>query len=107
MAPFYGLRGQKLHRAVAGIAGMGFLLFGCDFNPPRYVPAAILQLPHLDTTKVRPSRVVRRIAHKHLVAGVMGGLLTLPSFVETFPEIDTINTTGSLKSYNSTLQGML
>ncbi|KAL8278128.1 hypothetical protein RQP46_009452 [Phenoliferia psychrophenolica] len=29
--------------------------------------------------------------------GVMGGLLTLPSFVDTFPRIDTINTTGELK----------
>lgn len=35
----------------------------------------------------------------------MGGLLTLPSFVDTFPQIDTINTTGALQSYNSTLQG--
>lgn len=28
MAPFYGLRGLQLHRAIAGIAGTGFLLFG-------------------------------------------------------------------------------
>lgn len=28
MAPFYSLRGQQLHRAIAGIAGMGFFLLG-------------------------------------------------------------------------------
>ena len=71
--------------------------------------------PHSQSlhTQIRPRfglrahLLVRRFANKHLLAGVMGGLLTLPSFVETFPEIDTINTTGSLKSHNSTLQGML
>ncbi|OAA69905.1 General substrate transporter [Cordyceps fumosorosea ARSEF 2679] len=36
---------------------------------------------------------------------VAGGLLTLPSFVKMFPSLDTINTTGSQQSYNSTIQG--
>ncbi|CAN8105411.1 unnamed protein product [Discula destructiva] len=36
---------------------------------------------------------------------VAGGLLSLPSWLETFPEIDTANTTGSQKADNSRLQG--
>lgn len=39
----------------------------------------------------------------------MGGLLTLPSFVETFPEIDVVNTAGLSASeinYRSTIQGI-
>ncbi|APA16223.1 hypothetical protein SS1G_10413 [Sclerotinia sclerotiorum 1980 UF-70] len=35
--------------------------------------------------------------------GVMGGLLTLPSFVSTFPEIDTLRDTSN---YTSTIQGI-
>ncbi|ORY07147.1 and other transporter-domain-containing protein [Clohesyomyces aquaticus] len=39
--------------------------------------------------------------------GVMGGLLTLPSFLKYFPEIDTANPPpGSTKSYASNLQGI-
>ncbi|PLW48601.1 hypothetical protein PCASD_03437 [Puccinia coronata f. sp. avenae] len=40
--------------------------------------------------------------------GVMGGLLTLPTFVETFPEMDTISKhiTAEQKSKNSTIQGV-
>ncbi|CZT04534.1 related to sugar transporter [Rhynchosporium agropyri] len=37
-------------------------------------------------------------------AGV-GGLLSLPDWVKTFPEIDTKNTTGAEKSHNATIQG--
>jgi hypothetical protein len=37
---------------------------------------------------------------------VAGGLLTLESFVKTFPQIDTVNTTGAQQHYNSTIQGM-
>ncbi|CAG8935883.1 unnamed protein product [Penicillium salamii] len=37
-------------------------------------------------------------------AGV-GPLATLPSWVETFPQIDTINTEGAVKSHNSTSKG--
>jgi hypothetical protein len=37
--------------------------------------------------------------------GVLGSLLTLESFVATFPGIDTANTTGAKKNYNSVIQG--
>jgi hypothetical protein len=37
---------------------------------------------------------------------VTNGLLTLDSFVKTFPTIDTVNTTGAQESHNSTIQGM-
>jgi hypothetical protein len=36
---------------------------------------------------------------------VANGLLTLDSFVSTFPQIDTLHTTGAQKSHNSTIQG--
>ena len=36
---------------------------------------------------------------------VMNGLLTLSDWVETFPQIDTINTTGAQEAHNSTIQG--
>lgn len=34
----------------------------------------------------------------------IGGLLSINSWVSTFPEIDTINTTGGQKATNSTIQ---
>ncbi|SMQ53995.1 unnamed protein product [Zymoseptoria tritici ST99CH_3D7] len=37
--------------------------------------------------------------------GVAGNVLTLPSFVEQFPALDIINTTGAQQSHNSTVQG--
>lgn len=37
---------------------------------------------------------------------VMGGLLTLPSFLETFPSIDTVNTSGSEEAENARIQGL-
>ncbi|GJC77368.1 sugar transporter STL1 [Colletotrichum liriopes] len=39
--------------------------------------------------------------------GVVGGLLTEEDWVKTFPEIDTVNTSGDEKSRNSTLQGLI
>ncbi|KAI1084841.1 general substrate transporter [Whalleya microplaca] len=39
-------------------------------------------------------------------AGI-GGLLTEPDWVDTFPEIDTVNSTGADKSKKSTLQGFV
>lgn len=36
---------------------------------------------------------------------VANGLLTLGSFIAIFPQIDTVNTSGSQKSHNSTIQG--
>lgn len=38
---------------------------------------------------------------------VANGLLTLDSFVKTFPAIDAIHATGATKSHKSTIQGML
>lgn len=38
---------------------------------------------------------------------VMGGLLTLPSFLSTFPTIDTVHTTGGTAAENSRIQGEL
>lgn len=37
--------------------------------------------------------------------GVTGGLLTLRSFAETFPEMNTLTTKGEEQRYNSTIQG--
>lgn len=37
---------------------------------------------------------------------VIGGLLSLESFVEQFPSIDTVHTTGSTKSENARVQGI-
>ncbi|EFQ35535.1 hypothetical protein CGRA01v4_10847 [Colletotrichum graminicola] len=37
----------------------------------------------------------------------LGGLITTEDWVRTFPEIDTINTTGETKKVNSTLQGFV
>lgn len=38
--------------------------------------------------------------------GGFGGLLTLPSFLSTFPAIDTVNTTGSVATENARIQGL-
>ncbi|KAK2612492.1 hypothetical protein QQS21_001430 [Conoideocrella luteorostrata] len=36
---------------------------------------------------------------------VAGGLLTLDSFIKTFPQLDTLNTDGAEQQHNSTIQG--
>ncbi|SCV50645.1 related to sugar transporter [Fusarium fujikuroi] len=36
---------------------------------------------------------------------IAGGFLSLPSWVETFPALDTVHTKGAIKDHNSTLQG--
>lgn len=36
---------------------------------------------------------------------VLGGLLTLDSFVEAFPEMDTVNTSGQERTHNANIQG--
>ncbi|KAH7194015.1 general substrate transporter [Fusarium flagelliforme] len=36
---------------------------------------------------------------------IAGGFLSLPSWVETFPALDTVRTKGETKNHNSTLQG--
>nr|SIP56033.1 putative Sugar Porter [Yarrowia yakushimensis] len=67
---FYGCRGVKLHRIIAAVAGIGFLLFGYD-------------------------------------TGVMGGLLTLPTFIEQFPGMDSTSPhlDAKTRAFNSTVQG--
>jgi MFS family permease len=72
MKPYFGLRGQKLHHAIATLAGIGFVLFGYD-------------------------------------QGVMSGLLTLPSFVKIFPEMDTTNKslTADQAAFNAKVQGVV
>lgn len=37
---------------------------------------------------------------------VAGNVLTLPAFVQVFPQIDTVNTHGAAEQHNSTIQGM-
>ena len=37
---------------------------------------------------------------------VAGGILTLRSFVSTFPEMDTVYTTGAENKFNSNIQGL-
>lgn len=36
---------------------------------------------------------------------MMNGFMTLPSFLDAVPEVDTTHTTGAQKSHNSTIQG--
>lgn len=37
--------------------------------------------------------------------GLVNGLLTLPTWIKLFPQIDTVNTTGKTKDHNAKLQG--
>lgn len=39
--------------------------------------------------------------------GVAGNVLTLPTFIETFPSLDTVTTTGKQEQHNSTVQGIV
>ncbi|KAI9644204.1 hypothetical protein NHQ30_007558 [Ciborinia camelliae] len=75
---YFGLRGQKLNLAVTTVAGLDFALFGYD-------QGVMLPVSGLGLQSLR------------------GGLLTLPSFVKTFPEIDTVHDTSN---YTSTIQGI-
>ncbi|KAJ6443578.1 MFS sugar transporter [Purpureocillium lavendulum] len=69
MAPYFGLRGSALSRAIiALVVAPAFVTYGYNLS-------------------------------------VAGGLLTLDSFVKTFPQLDTINTSGDQQHYNSTIQG--
>ncbi|KAJ5579987.1 uncharacterized protein N7459_005972 [Penicillium hispanicum] len=38
---------------------------------------------------------------------VMNGFTTLPNFLSTIPQVDTVNTTGGQKSHNSTILGLV
>ena len=69
MAPYFGLRGPSLNRAI-------MWLVVC----PAFVTYGYNQ-------------------------GVMGGLLTLESFAETFPQMNTLTATDAEEKYNSTIQG--
>lgn len=71
MAPYFGLRGPSLNRAIMWLVVCpAFLTYGYN-------------------------------------QGVMGGLLTLESFAETFPQMNTLTATDAEKTYNSTIQGKL
>lgn len=70
MAPYFGLRGSSLSRAIIMLAVCpAFICYGYNLT-------------------------------------VAGGLLTLESFVDIFPQLDTINTKGAQQRYNSTIQGI-
>lgn len=81
---YFGLKGSKLNYAISIIAGFDFLLFGYD-QGLRF----LLSNQHLLISK-----------------GVMGGLLTLNSFVRTFPEIDVLGSAPEDRSHVSTIQGI-
>ncbi|OBT70926.1 hypothetical protein VF21_10331 [Pseudogymnoascus sp. 05NY08] len=69
MAPYFGLRGSSLRRAIVYLVVCpAFITYGYNLS-------------------------------------VTGGLLTLESFVETFPQLDTLNTKGAEQHHNSTMQG--
>ena len=69
MAPYLGLRGSSLSRAIiALVVGPAFVTYGYNLS-------------------------------------VAGGLLTLESFVETFPQLDTLHTNGEQQHYNAAIQG--
>ena len=84
---YYGLRGIKLNIAIAIIAGTDFALFGYDQVP------VIINAGHL-----------RRLI---LSQGVLGGLLTLPSFLKFFPQVDVNHPPpGWTASKTSNVQGI-
>ncbi|CAG7940058.1 unnamed protein product [Penicillium olsonii] len=66
------------------------------------------QLP-LTGTRLQVSFMILIVAPSFVLFGynqaVLGSILNLQSWVQQFPDIDTINTTGSEKSQNSTSQG--
>lgn len=89
MGKFYGLTGTKLNIAIAVVAGTDFALFGYGEHASKTV---------LATTK---SLIM------NTDQGVMGGLLTLPSFLVHFPEIDTQKPPpGSSQSHAATIQAI-
>ena len=82
---FYGLTGTKLNIAIAVVAGTDFALFGYG---------TFLRFHKLST------------AYSSTDQGVMGGLLTLGSFVRYFPEIDTLNPPNGDASHTATIQAI-
>lgn len=63
----------------------------------------------LTGTNLQVAFVILIVAPSFILFGynqaVLGSLLNLRSWVDVFPQIDTINTTGAEKSHNSTSQG--
>jgi hypothetical protein len=90
---YFGLSGTSLSRMIGFAAGSGFLLFGYDQGEPGKRVA--------DSEGEAESRYAFPL-------GVMGALLTLPSFVEVFPQINTSRNAeaSSGTSRESTLQGV-
>lgn len=88
---FYGLRGTNLNIAIAVIAGTDFALFGYDQVSHGALTSPTLQTKHADL----------------FFQGVMGGLLTLPSFLQYFPQVDTTSPPpGWTSSQASNVQGI-
>jgi len=86
MKEFYGLRGLKLNIAIAVVAGTDFTLFGYG-----------------GFSQAWP----RRGSNNEVDQGVMGGLLTLSSFLRHFPQVDTVNPPpGSSSSHAATIQAI-
>jgi hypothetical protein len=103
---YLGLKGFRLNVAIGLIAGLDFL-YGCLFDCTSRI--AYNRAGYLDMTSTPHGT---RISVPCLidVRGVMGGLLTLPSFVATFPEIDltasgTKGLSQSQVNHKSTIQG--
>lgn len=89
MKKFYGLRGLRLNIAIAVVAGTDFALFGYG------------------ELLVSSSFCSPKLANKQADQGVMGGLLTLPSFLKYFPRIDTQHPPpGSSSSHAATIQAI-
>lgn len=97
---FYGLRGTSLNVAIAVIAGVDFALFGYDQvrGPSTPLPTRFSAFPS-HCAKARKLTLLRQ--------GVMGGLLTLPSFLQYFPQVDTEHPPpGYTASQASNVQGI-
>ena len=87
---FYGLTGTRLNIAIAVIAGTDFALFGYD-----------------QASDTSPTNNFSATSSNGKLQGVMGGLLTLPSFLHHFPQIDTQHPMdGMTASQASNIQGI-
>ncbi|MCT4574300.1 hypothetical protein N3930_46070, partial [Bacillus thuringiensis] len=64
---------------------------------------------NMGSNRVLWAQVFLVLAPSYIVFGYnqsgVGGLVDFPSWVDEFPEIDTVNTVGAQKSQNSTDQG--
>ena len=86
---FFGLSGTALSRMIGFAAGAG-----CEWT-------ARVGRARLNFDADIPGRPVLLFGYDQ---GVMGSLLTLPSFLETFPSIDSTGKSGT--SHEATLQGV-